>query len=225
MENSELNKNIPLPVPIQDVPLLKKEHYRKETAWHRDWKLAFPPSFREIGFYDAENANIHRADIFTPAGYTIEFQNSPITLAELNSREAFYPNLIWVLNGKKFKGFKILKHLPDVDDPKLEGYEFCHSDHLSMVRKVEVEQGLLNPKVLNFYHPELQGIKFTSNLYSFCWKQPHSVWYLATAKIIVDLGGHFLYELKQRRQLNGNYPYLKILSRKTFIDWHTPPEL
>lgn len=209
---------------MADVLPLKKEFYRKETAWHRDWKLAFPPAFREIAFYDAANNNMHRADVYTPSGYTIEFQNSPITLAELTSREAFYPNLIWVLNGKKFKGFKILKHLPDVDDPKLKDYEFCHSDHLSMVRKIDVEQGNLFPKTLNFYHNELKGVKITSNLYSFCWKQPHSVWYSATAKIIVDLGGHFLYELKQRPQLNGNYPYLKMLTRKTFIERYTPPE-
>ncbi|WP_233603867.1 MULTISPECIES: competence protein [unclassified Pedobacter] len=220
-----MKKFNPLPEPVLDVSMLKEEFYRKETVWHRDWKLAFPPSFREIAFYDAANNNLHRADIFTPSGYTIEFQNSPITLVELNSREAFYPNLIWVLNGKKFKGFKVLKHLPDVDDPKLMDYEFCHSDHLSMVRKVEIEQGNLFPKPLNFYHSELKDIKFTSNLYSFCWKQPHMVWYSATAKIIIDLGGHFLYELKQRPQLNGNYPYLKLLSRKTFIERYTPPEL
>lgn len=219
-----MKKNIPLPENFQDVALLKKELYRKETAWHRDWKLAFPPSFREIAFYDAANNDSHRADIFTPSGYTIEFQNSPITLAELTSREAFYPNLIWVLNGKKFKGFKVLKHLPDVDDPKLNDYEFCHSDHLAMVRKKEVALENLFPKPLNFYHSELKGIKFTSDLYSFCWKQPHSVWYSATAKVIVDLGGHFLYELKQRPQLNGDYPYLKLLSRKTFIAQYTPPE-
>lgn len=223
--DNAIRRDISVDEMVPGIPLVKKEHYRKETAWHRDWKLAFPPSFREVAFYDAANSDLHRADIFTPSGYTIEFQNSPLTLAELNSRESFYPNLIWVLNGKKFKGFKILKHLPDVDDPKLSGYEFCHSDHLSMVRKAEVMQGLANPKILNFYHPELKGIKLTSDLYSFCWKQPHSVWYAATARIIVDLGGHFLYELKQRKQLNGNYPYLKMTSRKSFIDWHTPPEL
>ncbi|WP_227256201.1 competence protein [Pedobacter sp. MR2016-19] len=225
MDNSEIRKDLHHVEIAPVVSSFKKEHYRKETVWHRDWKLAFPPSFREVAFYDAANSDTHRADIFTPSGYTIEFQNSPITPAELHSREAFYPNLIWVLNGKKFKGFKILKHLPDVDDAKLKDYEFCHSDHLSMVRKAEVMQGIPNPKILNFYHQELQGVKFTSNLYSFCWKQPHSVWYLATAKIIVDLGGHFLYELKQRKQLNGNYPYLEMLKRKTFIDWHTPPEV
>lgn len=202
---------------------VKNVFYRKETAWHRDWKLAFPSAFREVGFKDAHKGDFHRADIFTPSGHTIEFQNSPINLAELKSREAFYPNLIWVLNGKKFKGFKVLKHLPDVDDPKLKDYEFCHSDHLSMVRKCDILNGI-QPKVLNFYHPELKDIKFSSRYYSFCWKNPHSVWYEATAPIIIDLGGHFLYELQKREQLSGNYHYVKLLKRKTFIDRYTPPE-
>lgn len=153
-----MQKDIPRSDMIQDISSLKKEYCRKETAWHRDWKLAFPPSFREVAFYDAANANIHRADVFTPSGYTIEFQNSPIALAELNSREAFYPNLIWVLNGKKFKGFKILKHLPDVDDPKLKDYEFCHSDHLSMVRKSEVMQGGPIQKYLIFIIPNFRAL-------------------------------------------------------------------
>lgn len=222
--NSEVEKNDPALVVKQNKVSVKQAFYRKETAWHRDWKLAFPPSFREIGFVDAAKGDFHRADIFTPSGHTIEFQNSPITLAELQSREAFYPNLVWVLNGKKFKGFRVLKHLPDVNDPKLEDYEFCQTDHLSMVRKADVAQGILNPKILNFYHTELKGIVFSSCYYSFCWKQPHSVWYQATAPIIVDLGGHFLYELKQRKQQSGNYAYLKILSRKIFIDRYTPPE-
>ncbi|WP_316799561.1 competence protein [Pedobacter frigidisoli] len=204
--------------------LVAEPFYRKETAWHRDWKLAFPPSFREVGFNDAAKGDFHRADIFTPSGHTIEFQNSPITILELKSREAFYPNLVWVLNGKKFKGFRILKHLPAVDDPKLDAFEFCHSDHLSMVRKNEVINGEINPRILNFYHPDLKDIVLTSDLYSFCWKNPHKVWFEATCPIFVDLGGHFIYELKQRPQLSGNYPYLKLITRKKFIALYTPPE-
>ncbi|TDG37055.1 competence protein [Pedobacter changchengzhani] len=194
------------------------EYYRRETPWHRDWKLAFPKHYREISFLDETLNEIHRADVCTPCKTIIEFQNSPITLTELKSREAYYKNLIWVLNGKKFKGFRVLKHLPDVDDPKLADYEFCHSDHLSMVRKSDIIKGVLKPKILNFYHPEIKAIPLTSYYYSFCWKQPHTVWYEAKAPIIVDLGGHFLYELRQRKQISGNYPYLKIISRKAFID-------
>lgn len=204
--------------------LVRKSYFSKETAWHRDWKLAFPPSFREVGFTDAAKGDFHRADVFTPTGHTIEFQNSPITVQELKSREAFYPNLVWVLNGKKFKGFKILKHLPAVDDPKLKDFEFCHSDHLSMIRKTAAINGEINPRILNFYHPELKHIAFSSDLYSFCWKNPHKVWFEATCPIYVDLGGHFIYELRQRAQLSGNYPYLKLMTRKKFIALYTPPE-
>jgi hypothetical protein len=195
-------------------PLLR--FYPGETPWHRNWKKAFPPSFREVSFVDETRAELHRADVHTPCGTTLEFQNSPICMEELKSREAFYPNLVWVLNGKKFKGFRILKSLPDVDDPLLSDYEFCHSDHLSMIRKSDLLQG--RPKVLNFYHPEIKRVPLTSCYYSFCWKHPHRVWYEAKAPIIVDIGGHFLYQLKHRKQLSGDYPYLHIIPRKHFIE-------
>jgi hypothetical protein len=195
-------------------PLLR--FYPGETPWHRNWKKAFPPAFREVSFVDATFGEHHRADVHTPCGTTLEFQNSPISMEELRSREAFYPNLVWVLNGKKFKGFRVLKSLPDVDDPRLSAYEFCHSDHLSMIRKSDLIQD--KPKVLNFYHPEIKGIPLTSYYYSFCWKHPHRVWFEAKCPIIVDLGGHFLYQLKQRKQLSGDYAYLHIIPRKSFIE-------
>lgn len=197
---------------IQDQQLF----LRGESPWHRDWKKAFPESYREVSFPDKVLGDLHRADVFTPCGTTLEFQNSPISLEELRSREAFYPKLIWVLNGKKFKGFRILKHLPDVDDPRLQPYDFCLSDHLSMLRRSELQSG--TAKRLNFHHPELRSVPLTSYYYSFCWKHPHRVWYEAKCPIIVDLGGHFLYQLKQRKQLGENYPYLHMITRKAFVD-------
>lgn len=205
-----------------DKPVATDQHKQVmrtfgETPWHRNWKNAFPPSFREVSFQDKDLGDLHRADVFTHCGTTLEFQNSPICIQELESREAYYPKLVWVLNGKKFKGFRILKHLPDVDDPRLSGYEFCHTDHLSMIRKVDLLQAKGGIKVLNFHHPELKNIPLTSHYYSFCWKNPHRVWYQAKCPLIVDLGGHFLYQLKQRKQLSGDYAYLHMIPRKDFI--------
>ncbi|WP_316838961.1 competence protein [Pedobacter gandavensis] len=188
-----------------------------ESPWHRNWKKVFPASYREVSFEDKDLGELHRADIYTPCGTTLEFQNSPICLQEMESREAYYPKLVWVLNGKKFKGFRILKHLPDVNDPRLSGYEFCHTDHLSMIRKQDLLQGRGKTKVLNFLHPELRSIPLTSHYYSFCWKHPHQVWYQSKCPLIVDLGGHFLYQLKQRKQLSGDYAYLHMIPRKDFI--------
>ncbi|WP_276091422.1 competence protein [Pedobacter sp. JY14-1] len=190
-----------------------------ETPWHRDWKKAFPEGFREVSFADELQGGFHRADVYTLCGTAIEFQNSPITLEELRSREAFYPKLIWVLNGKKFKGFRILKHLPDVDDPKLSAYDFSHSDHLAVYRTSELRDG--STRRLSFHHPELCSIPMTTCYYSFCWKHPHRVWYEARCPIVVDLGGHFLYYLKQRTQISGNYPYLHMITRKSFIQKYT----
>jgi len=199
-------------------PLWVPEKYYKESIWHRNWKKAFPLDYREKSFCCQTTGELHRADVFTPCGTAIEFQNSPISLSEMKSREAFYSKMIWVVNGKKFKGFKILKNLPHPEDPGLNGYEFRNSDHLSMVRKADVLNGAAAPKVLNFHHPELKGLNMTSNFYHFCWKQPHAVWFCAMAPIIVDLGGHFLYKMSIRKQLSGDYPYLEMISRKTFIE-------
>lgn len=184
--------------------------YPGETAWHRDWKKEFPESYREKTFLNRTEGYYHRADIFTPCGTAIEFQNSPICLEELQSRETFYPNLIWVVNGSKFKGFKVLKHLPDVDDIRLSDFEFSHTANLTMVRRGEV-------KKMTFHHPLLRTIPLTSHYYSFRWLNPHRVWYEAKCPIIIDLGGYFLYQLKQRRQQNGNYAYLHLIPRKDFI--------
>ncbi|RZL51125.1 MAG: competence protein [Pedobacter sp.] len=188
-----------------------------ETVWHSSWKTAFPVGYREKTFLNKMQGYCHRADVYTPCGTAIEFQNSPITIDELQSREEFYPNLIWVVNGAKFKGFKILKHLPDVDDDRLANFEFSHTANLTMVRKNDALLGIAKPKVMTFHHPELRNIPLTSHYYSFTWRNPHRVWYAAKCPIIIDLGGFFLYQLKQREQLNGAYAYLHMIPRKEFI--------
>lgn len=193
-----------------------------ETDWHRDWKMAFPEELRERTFASRAEGYCHRADVFTACGTAIEFQNSPISLQEMRSREAFYPKMVWVVNGAKFRGFRVLKNLPSMDDPGISELEFSHTANLTMVRRSEVAAGVDRPRVLTFHHPELRGLKRTGHLYSFRWLNPHRVWYQASCPIVIDLGGYFLYELRHRPQLNGNYPYLSMLPRKEFILRFTP---
>lgn len=195
----------------------EKPNYLQETPWHRDWKMEFPETCREKAFIDQEKGFWHRADVYTECGTAIEFQNSPITESELLSREAFYPNLIWVLNGKKFKGFKILKALPDVDDPALANFEFSYTANLTMVRKSDLLNGVGKPRVLTFHHPELRSVQLTSHYYSFCWRHPHRVWYEAKCPIIIDFGGYFVYQLKHKKQLFDTYSYLHMIPKKDFI--------
>ena len=56
------------------------------------------------------------ADVKTSTGIVIEFQRSAITDEERLSRERFYSNLVWVIDGTGFrKHFDILHALPSPD--------------------------------------------------------------------------------------------------------------
>lgn len=86
--------------------------WETETPWHRAWKARFPENWREIA-ETATDGEIHRADVRTPNGLVLEFQHSSLRDDELASRNAFYPNLIWVLDGLTFKqNFEVCHPLP-----------------------------------------------------------------------------------------------------------------
>ncbi len=75
--------------------------WEPETEWHRNWKNKFPAEWRESIKYDTISNEKHIADIYNPNNdLVIEFQNSPISLDELRSRESFYNKLIWVVNAE-----------------------------------------------------------------------------------------------------------------------------
>lgn len=87
--------------------------WENETLWHRQWKSLFPEDWLEIS-HAAPDGEIHRADIKTPKGIVIEVQHSAMTDAERLSREAFYGNLVWVIDGRGFRdNFDIYHPLPD----------------------------------------------------------------------------------------------------------------
>lgn len=87
--------------------------WEPETQWHRDWKNLFPVECREVS-HRASDGEIHRADIKTPTGIIIEVQHSMMNDAERTSREQFYGNLIWVVDGAPFReNFDIYHALPD----------------------------------------------------------------------------------------------------------------
>jgi hypothetical protein len=89
--------------------------WESETEWHRAWKNHFPEDCREVS-HTASDGEIHRADIKTPTGIIIEVQHSAMTDLERQSREAFYANLVWVIDGRSFRdNFDIYHLLPDPD--------------------------------------------------------------------------------------------------------------
>lgn len=85
--------------------------WETETEWHRSWKDKFPEDWQEVTFVDKRTGEKHIADIHTIHGLTIEFQHSNIKPGERKSRENFYDNLIWVVDGTRLKRdyFRFLK--------------------------------------------------------------------------------------------------------------------
>ena len=75
----------------------------KETEWHLSWKNHFPNDWQEVFFTDKETEEKHIADIRTEQGLVIEFQHSFIKPEERLSREKFYKNMIWIVDGTRLK--------------------------------------------------------------------------------------------------------------------------
>lgn len=85
--------------------------WESETEWHRNWKLLFPEEWSEV-VQRAPSGERHIADIRTADGLVIEFQHSHLDDTERASREQFYENMIWVVDGTRLKrDVKLLKWL------------------------------------------------------------------------------------------------------------------
>lgn len=76
--------------------------WEREGEWHRAWKNEFPGSWQEV-MHRAENGEKHIADVTTDSGWTIEFQHSFLNPEERRSRNAFYQQLIWIVDGSRRK--------------------------------------------------------------------------------------------------------------------------
>lgn len=72
--------------------------WEPETQWHREWKNKFPTDCQEI-VHTAEDNERHIADVKTTQGKVIEFQHSYLQPEERRSREAFYEDMVWVVDG------------------------------------------------------------------------------------------------------------------------------
>lgn len=76
--------------------------WENETEWHRSWKDKFPIGWQEVVHFD-ESGEKHIADVKTQTGWTLEFQHSFLNPEERQSRNAFYPYLVWVVDGTRRK--------------------------------------------------------------------------------------------------------------------------
>jgi len=89
--------------------------WENETEWHRSWKNYFPNDWQEIALSDEVTGEKHIADVRTIHGLVIEFQHSYINAQERISRERFYKNMVWVVDGTRLQRdySRFLKGLKD----------------------------------------------------------------------------------------------------------------
>lgn len=80
--------------------------WENESEWHRGWKSYFPAECQEIVFKSATGEK-HIADVYTPNRWVIEVQSYSIDDLEARSREAFYGQMVWIVNGSKNEFDKI----------------------------------------------------------------------------------------------------------------------
>ncbi len=73
--------------------------WENETEWHRAWKNRFPSEWQEVSAVDPLTGERHIADVKTASGRVLEFQHSIIHPTEMQSREVFYGDMIWVVDG------------------------------------------------------------------------------------------------------------------------------
>lgn len=129
--------------------------WENETEWHRRWKGRFPDEWQEV-VHHAEDGERHVADVKTDHGWVLEFQHSYIKPAERRSREAFYPRLMWVVDGTRRKRDEA-QFLRTIEESR----PIAKS---SPIRRVWSEEGaLLRDWVLNranvfFDFGDLQGV-------------------------------------------------------------------
>lgn len=77
--------------------------YQPKGPWHIAWQNQFDPSWQECP--KVKHDMRHIADVYTPSGWTVEFQMSKILEPERRARESFYGDMIWVVAAEKEGSF------------------------------------------------------------------------------------------------------------------------
>lgn len=204
--------------------------WENETAWHREWKNRFPLECREVSNV-ARDGEIHRADVKTPKGIVIEFQHSAMTDAERVSRENFYQNLVWVIDGTVFQdNFDIYHILPD---PKSElahdlvwskakrhmnganaGLFFRLSEALEddpSVTKATLHAG----RIHGMWEIEDEVKLSYSGYNQYDWVRPRTTWLEATCPVYIDFGDEYLVKLDTYDE--SNLRCIRLVSKRKFV--------
>lgn len=194
--------------------------WETETEWHREWKSKFPEGWREVIQYDKHYQEKHIADVKTDKGVVLEFQNSPITLDELKSRENFYNKLIWVINGLGFKdNFEFGYKLPDPASEFPQNYKFLSTKH---TLAYEVSENSDSDNFVEILHkindiPLVNLVeKYHTRHYTFDWKKSRQVWFQTHKPVFIDFNDGLVWRILFNTRLHDK-PICACYSKNEFI--------
>ncbi|SFG25866.1 hypothetical protein SAMN05518801_11289 [Novosphingobium sp. CF614] len=188
--------------------------WENETEWHREWKSHFPVSCREVS-HTTPNGEIHRADIKTPSGIYIEVQHSDMTDAERISREKFYQNLIWIVDGRSFSGnFDLYHMLPDPNSKMAadlvwvparrgmhganEGLFWRRSENPDVAQGTGSMVRINSSNSFSSIRDDVMA-NYTGHQ-QYDWVRPRNTWLNADCPVYVDFGDDWLFRLEQYGQ-------------------------
>ncbi len=162
-----------------------------ETEWHRKWKNRFPKDWQEVIKLDEFTGEKHIADIFNAQlDLVIEFQNSPIDIREIQSREGFFKRMIWVVNAEKFQlsTFTLDKWNADIFrriKPQIKESILGSNEQGGNRLTTSLE---MFHKQLEYYQDKNQTEAFEESYIQYKWSNRKKVWDIANAPVFLDLG-------------------------------------
>lgn len=172
--------------------------WENETQWHREWKNYWNDENQEITFFD-NTGEKHVADVVNDQGVVIEIQNSPMSQIELKSREDFYGEMIWIINGRTLaKNMKLRAMLPDPENELLRDILVKATTHKTdfIYSYISEYEG---PDELIEIHSSNKIKEITRSTHNghflFEWKRPRTVWYHSKKPVFIDFGKGILWKL------------------------------
>jgi hypothetical protein len=206
--------------------------WENETEWHREWKNLFPEACREIS-HTASDGEIHRADIRTPTGIYIEVQHSAMTDAERISREAFYKNLVWVIDGRGFRdNFDIYHLLPDPSSELAQdlvwskatrsmqgaarGLFFRVSEGRKDYPGEDISKATLSfGEIHSLRELQTEIERAYRGHHQYDWVRPRRTWLDATCPVYIDFGDEHLVRLEIYDE--SSLPCIRYVSKRKFV--------
>jgi hypothetical protein len=206
--------------------------WENEGPWHRGWKDLFPREWHEQVRFDTAGEK-HIADVLLPTGMVVELQHSPMPLEEMRSREAFYKQMIWVVDAAPFlQHLTILDPLPDPSLPEVADFRFFAPHPARRHQSRQVRKSYDN---LMYYRASSKqpgdtlvemlsgrdiGLHFATTYvghHLLLWIKPREVWLSTTHPTYLDLGDGLLGQLMYYPPAHHGVLCVQLVQKTTLV--------